>query len=158
MNTLKDLYSVSSYDGRELTWKEVVDYIRKGLSSRDALYLMCATHILREDASSLVQWSLFQEQLRKQCIETITYKNSLWVELVVGPISFPERKGLKTYIPVTEIQMQAFDLAAFEIEVAAIIKEMSVFPSKDMRNFTKRLLVSSVAGQSKQQNMKLSKS
>ena len=103
MTTLKDMYSVSSDEGREFIWKEVIGYIRKELSSRDALYLMCATHILREDAWSLIQWLLFQKQLRKQCNGVITHKNFLWFELVVGHLSFPKRKELKMNIPVTEI-------------------------------------------------------
>ena len=72
MTTLKDRYSVSSDEGREFTWKEVIDYIRKDLLSRDALYLMCAAHILREDTSSLIQWLLFPNKLRKQCHGIIT--------------------------------------------------------------------------------------
>ena len=80
------------------------------------------------------------------------------MELVVGQISFPKRKELRMNIPVTEIQMQSFDLAAFEIEVAAMTRKMPVFHSKDVQNFMKLLLVSGVAGQSKQQNLKLNKS
>lgn len=56
-------------------------------------------------------------------------------------------------IPVTEIKMQEFDLAVFETEVAAMTRKMPVFHWKDDRSFTKRLLVSVVAGVAKQQNV-----
>jgi hypothetical protein len=46
--------------------------------------------------------------------ENIEYPNSLWVKLVEGQISFAEWKELKTNIPVTEIKMQEFDLAAHQ--------------------------------------------
>ena len=54
--------------------------------------------------------------------------------------------------------MQSFDLAAFETEVAAMTKKMPVLHLKDVCNFTKRLLVSGVAGLTKHQNEKSGKS
>lgn len=65
--------------------------------------------------------------------ENIEYPNSLWVKLVVDQISFAEWKELKTNIPVTEIKMQEFDLAAFELEVTQITRKMPVFHAKDVR-------------------------
>jgi len=64
--------------------------------------------------------------------ENIEYPNSLWVKLVVDQISFAEWKELRTNIPVTEIKMQEFDLAAFELEVTQITRKMPVFHAKDV--------------------------
>ena len=80
MTTIKDLYSVAVDDGEDFVWQDVIDHIRKRLLSHDAFYLICATHCLRENASTLIQWLLFQKQIRKQCREMkISYPNSLWV-------------------------------------------------------------------------------
>ena len=50
----------------------------------------------------------------------------------MGQISSAERKELKTNIPVTEIKMHEFDLAAFELEVTQITTKMPVFHAKDV--------------------------
>ena len=90
------------------SWQTVIDHVRQGLSSKDAFYLICATHCLREDGSTLVQWLLFQKQVRRQCKEMkISYPNSLWVLLCIGQISPVERRELPgVKMPVTESQMQ----------------------------------------------------
>jgi len=78
MTTIKDLYSVAVEDDEDSLWQDVTDHVRKQLSSHYAFYLICATHFLRENASTLIQWLLFQKQVRKQCREMkISYPNSL---------------------------------------------------------------------------------
>ena len=78
MTMIKDLYSVAVGDGQDFVWQDVTDHVRKRLSSHDASYLICATHCLRENASTLIQWLLFQQKVRKQCREMeILYPNSL---------------------------------------------------------------------------------
>jgi len=61
MTTIMDMYSVAMDDDEDFFWQTVINHVRQGLSSRDAFYLMCATHCLREDGSTLVQWLLFQK-------------------------------------------------------------------------------------------------
>ena len=148
MTTIMDMYSVAMDDDQDFVWQTVIDHVRQGLSSRDAFYLMCATHCLREDGSTLVQWLLFQKQVRRQCKEMkISYPNSLWVLLCIGQISPVERRELPgVKMPVTESQMQAFKLPGFEKKVQAITKKLPVFKAKEVREFTKRLLISGVSG------------
>jgi hypothetical protein len=77
----------------------------------------------------------------------ISYPNSLWVLLCIGQISPVERRELPgVKLPVTESQMQAFKLPGFGGKVQAIAKKLPLFEAKEVRKFTKRLLISGVAG------------
>ena len=87
MTTIMDMYSVAMDADKDFVWQIVIDHVRQGLSSRDAFYLMCATHCLREDGSTLVQWLLFQKQVRRQCKEAkISFPNFSWVLLRIGQV------------------------------------------------------------------------
>jgi hypothetical protein len=146
MTTIKDLYSVAVDDGEDFLWQDVTDHVRKRLSSHDAVYLICATHCLRENASTLIQWLLFQKQVRKEYKEMkISYPNLLWVQLCIGQISPPERQEIKLTFPVTENKMQEFKLGFLEKEVLKMTKKLPAFSAKDVREYTRRLLVARVA-------------
>ena len=67
------------------------------------------------------------------------------MQLYLGQILPPERREIKMALPVTEKQMQAFKLGMLEMQVLTMTMKLPIFAAKDVREYTKRLLVAGVA-------------